>query len=56
MQLTQDGHLDYLNSGLPIPVVMHEECLHGHAGIDTTRFSQSIGLAAKLMSICAAAF
>ena len=34
------------NSRLRIPVVFHEECLHGHAAIDATSFSQPIGLAA----------
>lgn len=34
------------NSRLPIPVIIHEECLHGHAAIDATSFPQPIGLAA----------
>ncbi len=34
------------NSRLGIPVIFHEECLHGHAAIDSTSFSQPIGLAA----------
>ena len=34
------------NSRLGIPVVFHEECLHGHAAIDATSFCQPIGLAA----------
>ena len=34
------------NSRLGIPVVFHEECLHGHAAKDATSFSQPIGLAA----------
>lgn len=34
------------NSRLGIPVIFHEECLHGHAGIDSTSFSQPIGLGA----------
>jgi beta-glucosidase len=34
------------NSRLGIPVVFHEECLHGHAAIDGTSFSQPIGLGA----------
>jgi len=34
------------NSRLGIPVVFHEECLHGHAAIDSTSFSQPIGLGA----------
>jgi len=34
------------NSRLGIPVMFHEECLHGHAAIDGTSFSQPIGLGA----------
>ncbi|HZL79161.1 MAG TPA: glycoside hydrolase family 3 N-terminal domain-containing protein, partial [Candidatus Limnocylindrales bacterium] len=34
------------NSRLGVPVMFHEECLHGHAGIGSTSFSQPIGLAA----------
>ena len=34
------------NSRLGIPVVFHEECLHGHAAPDATSFSQPIGLGA----------
>jgi beta-glucosidase len=34
------------NSRLGIPVVFHEECLHGHAAIDATSFCQPIGLGA----------
>ena len=34
------------NSRLGIPVVFHEECLHGHAAIGSTSFSQPIGLGA----------
>jgi beta-glucosidase len=34
------------HSRLGIPVVFHEECLHGHAAINGTSFSQPIGLAA----------
>jgi len=34
------------NSRLGIPVVFHEECLHGHAAVDATSFPQPIGLAA----------
>ena len=34
------------NSRLGIPVVFHEECLHGHAAVDATSFSQPIGLGA----------
>lgn len=32
------------NSRLGIPVVFHEECLHGHAGIGSTSFPQPIAL------------
>ncbi|HKW27944.1 MAG TPA: glycoside hydrolase family 3 N-terminal domain-containing protein [Verrucomicrobiae bacterium] len=34
------------NSRLGIPVMFHEECLHGHAGVGSTSFSQPIGLGA----------
>jgi len=34
------------NSRLGIPVVFHEECLHGQAAIDATSFPQPIGLGA----------
>jgi beta-glucosidase len=34
------------NSRLGIPVIFHEECLHGHAGVGSTSFPQPIGLAA----------
>jgi beta-glucosidase len=34
------------NSRLRIPVVFHEECLHGQAAIGSTSFSQPIGLGA----------
>jgi beta-glucosidase len=34
------------NSHLGIPVIFHEECLHGHAAVDATSFSQPIGLGA----------
>lgn len=34
------------NSRLKIPVIFHEECLHGHAAMDGTSFSQPIGLGA----------
>ena len=34
------------NSRLGIPVIFHEECLHGLAGPDATSFPQPIGLAA----------
>ncbi|MEO8336546.1 MAG: glycoside hydrolase family 3 N-terminal domain-containing protein [bacterium] len=33
-------------SRLGIPVVFHDECLHGHAAIDATSFPQPIGLGA----------
>ena len=33
------------NSRLGIPVIFHEECLHGHAAIDGTSFPQPIALA-----------
>ncbi len=33
-------------SRLGIPVIVHEECLHGHAAVDATSFSQPIGLGA----------
>ena len=34
------------NSRFGIPVIFHEECLHGHAANDATSFSQPIGLGA----------
>jgi beta-glucosidase len=34
------------NTRLGIPVVFHEECLHGHAARDATSFCQPIGLGA----------
>jgi beta-glucosidase len=34
------------NSRLKIPVIFHEECLHGHMAVDSTSFSQPIGLGA----------
>jgi beta-glucosidase len=34
------------NSRLGIPVIFHEECLHGHAAIDGTSFPQPIALGA----------
>ena len=34
------------HSRLGIPVFFHEECLHGHAALGATSFSQPIGLAA----------
>jgi len=33
------------NTRLGIPVIFHEECLHGHAAKEKTSFSQPIGLA-----------
>ena len=33
-------------AGLGIPVVFHDECLHGHAAVDGTSFPQPIGLGA----------
>ncbi|HEX2665625.1 MAG TPA: glycoside hydrolase family 3 N-terminal domain-containing protein [Candidatus Acidoferrum sp.] len=33
-------------SRLGIPVILHEECLHGHAAVDGTSFPQPIALAA----------
>ncbi len=38
------------NSRLGIPVIFHEECLHGHAAVDATSFSQPIGLGATFNS------
>ena len=34
------------NTRLGLPVIFHEECLHGHAAIDATSFPQPIALAA----------
>jgi beta-glucosidase len=34
------------HSRLGIPVIFHEECLHGHAAVDATSFPQPIGLGA----------
>ena len=34
------------NSRLGIPVIFHEECLHGHAAVDGTSYPQPIALAA----------
>src|SRR5262249_8626939 len=34
------------HSRLGIPVIFHEECLHGQASVGATSFSQPIGLAA----------
>jgi beta-glucosidase len=46
-KLTNDIQKFFIeNSRLGIPVFFHEECLHGHAAIDATSFSQPIGLAA----------
>src|SRR5664280_2411467 len=33
------------NGRLGIPVIFHEECLHGHAAVDATSFPQTIALA-----------
>lgn len=38
------------NSRLGIPVVFHEECLHGQAAVDSTSFPQPIGLGATFDS------
>lgn len=35
------------NSRLGIPVIFHEECLHGHAAVDGTSYPQPIALAAS---------
>lgn len=46
-ELTNDIQKFFLEeSRLGIPVVFHEECLHGQAAIDSTSFPQPIGLAA----------
>ena len=46
-ELTNDIQQFFLeHSRLGIPVVFHEECLHGHAARDGTSFSQPIGLGA----------
>ncbi|HEY1489679.1 MAG TPA: glycoside hydrolase family 3 protein, partial [Verrucomicrobiae bacterium] len=46
-ELTNDIQKFFIeNSRLGIPVIFHEECLHGHAAKDGTSFSQPIGLAA----------
>ena len=37
-------------SRLGIPVIFHEECLHGHAAVDATSFSQPIGLGGDVQS------
>src|SRR5215510_10664075 len=47
-ELTNDIQKFFLEeSRLGIPVIFHEECLHGQAAIDSTSFSQPIGLAAS---------
>src|SRR5262245_37706702 len=46
-ELTNDIQRFFLEeSRLGIPVIFHEECLHGHAAIDATSFPQPIGLSA----------
>ena len=46
-ELTNDIQKFFLEeSRLGIPVIFHEECLHGHAAIDSTSFPQPIALAA----------
>ena len=46
-ELTNDIQKFFLEqSRLGIPVIFHEECLHGHAAIDGTSFPQPIGLGA----------
>ncbi len=46
-ELTNDIQKFFLeNTRLGIPVVFHEECLHGQAAKDATSFSQPIGLGA----------
>jgi len=46
-QLTNDIQKFFIEeSRLGIPVIFHEECLHGQAAIDATSFPQPIGLAA----------
>ncbi|HYW70478.1 MAG TPA: glycoside hydrolase family 3 N-terminal domain-containing protein [Pyrinomonadaceae bacterium] len=46
-ELTNDIQRFFLeHSRLGIPVIFHEECLHGHAAKDATSFPQPIGLAA----------
>lgn len=46
-QLCNDIQKFFLeNSRLGIPVIFHEECLHGHAAVDGTSFPQPIALAA----------
>ncbi len=46
-ELTNDIQKFFIeNTRLGIPVVFHEECLHGHAAVDGTSFPQPIGLGA----------
>jgi len=46
-QLTNEIQRFFLaESRLGIPVIFHEECLHGQAAIDATSFPQPIGLGA----------
>ena len=46
-ELTNDIQKFFLeHSRLGLPVMFHEECLHGHAAKDGTSFSQPIGLGA----------
>jgi beta-glucosidase len=46
-ELTNDIQKFFIeNTRLGIPVVFHEECLHGHAANEGTSFSQPIGLGA----------
>ncbi|HQG48306.1 MAG TPA: glycoside hydrolase family 3 N-terminal domain-containing protein, partial [Sedimentisphaerales bacterium] len=46
-ELTNDIQKFFVeNTRLGIPVVFHEECLHGHAAVDGTSFPQPIGLGA----------
>ncbi len=46
-ELTNDIQKFFMeNSRLGIPVIFHEECLHGQAALDATCFSQPIGLGA----------
>lgn len=46
-QLCNDIQRFFLENGrLGIPVIFHEECLHGHAAIDGTSFPQPIALGA----------
>ena len=46
-RLTNDAQRFFReNSRLGIPLMVHEECLHGHAGVDGTSFPQPIALGA----------